>query len=164
MFELRKISPEAVPEALAKVDRYRLLNEPGLAESICLDILEVDPGNQMARVSLILSLTEQSEDLATVGRAREHLPKLAGEYERAYYAGIVAERTAMAFLRHGSAPASAAFQSFRDAMAWYEKAETLRPAGNDDAILRWNTCARVLNRNPRMAPEPSDLLETVLDD
>jgi hypothetical protein len=164
MFELKKISPAAVPEALAKVERYRLLNEPGLAESICLDILEADSGNQAARIMLILALTEQSEDLATIGRAREHLPKLIGQYERAYYAGIVAERTAMAYLRHGSAPASAAFRTFNEAMEWYVKAEALRPPGNDDPILRWNTCARILNRNPQMEPQPIDQLETVLGD
>jgi hypothetical protein len=164
MFELKKISPDAVTAALAKAERYRLLNEPGLAESICLDILEADPGNQPARIMLILALTDQLENIATVGRAREHLPKLIGEYERAYYSGIVSERTAMAFLRHSSAPASAAYQAFRDAMEWYEKAEALRPPGHDDAILRWNTCARSLNRNPHMKPQPADLLETVLDD
>ena len=164
MFELKKISPDAVPEALAKVERYRLLNEPGLAESICLDILETDSANQPARIMLILALTDQSENIATVGRAREHLSKLVGPYERAYYAGIVAERTAMAYLRHGSAPGSAAYRAFREAMEWYEKAEALRPPGNDDAILRWNTCARILNRTPSLEPQPTDLLETVLDD
>ena len=35
-FQLKTLSPEAVPRALAKAERYRLLNEPGEAESICL--------------------------------------------------------------------------------------------------------------------------------
>jgi len=42
-FELKTLSPESVPRALAKAERYRLLNEPVEAESICLDVLAVDP-------------------------------------------------------------------------------------------------------------------------
>jgi hypothetical protein len=45
-------------------------------------------------------------------------------------------------------------------MSWYEKAEKLRPSGNDDALLRWNTCARLLNERadivPREDPPASD--------
>jgi hypothetical protein len=37
-------------------------------------------------------------------------------------------------------------------MSWYEKAEAQRPAGNDEAILRWNTCARLLAGNPELRP------------
>ena len=40
MFELERISIDAVPAALEKAERYRLLNEPLMAESICLDVLE----------------------------------------------------------------------------------------------------------------------------
>jgi len=32
-------------------------------------------------------------------------------------------------------------------MSWYEKAEAVRPAANDDALLRWNTCARLIMRD-----------------
>lgn len=164
MFDLKKISPDAVPEALSKAERYRLLNEPALAESICLDILEADPENQAARVMLILALSDQSEDVATVGRARQEVQKLTGEYERAYYAGLAAERTAIAFLRHGQSRGSAAYRSFREAMGYYEAAETHRPPGNDDAILRWNTCARILNRNPSLEPQPEEAMQTHLGD
>jgi len=34
-------------------------------------------------------------------------------------------------------------------MRWYERAEGMRPSGNDEAILRWNTCARLLGRHER---------------
>jgi len=34
---------------------------------------------------------------------------------------------------------------FEDALVWFERAAEIRPAGNDEAILRWNRCARVLN-------------------
>lgn len=47
-FELKILSPEAVPRALAKAERYRLLNDPGEAESICLDALRAAPHNQEA--------------------------------------------------------------------------------------------------------------------
>ena len=58
-FELKTLSPEAVPRALEKAERYRLLNEPGEAESICLDALDVEPDNQEALVTLLLALTDQ---------------------------------------------------------------------------------------------------------
>jgi hypothetical protein len=92
-----------------------------------------------------------------VRRAREVVPRLDDEYRRDYYAGIVCERHAMAQLRRGAPGAGeAAFGAFRDAMAWYERAEAVRPAGNDDAILRWNSCARVLSRNPSLAPAAAE--------
>ena len=42
MFELKPLSREAIPAALEKAMRYRLLNEPGAAESICHDVLRTD--------------------------------------------------------------------------------------------------------------------------
>ena len=48
MFELKLLSTGAIPAALAQAERYRLLNEPGEAESICLDVLRVDPEHQDA--------------------------------------------------------------------------------------------------------------------
>ena len=59
MFQLKPLHKDAIPAALAKAERYRLLNEPGEAESICLDVLQVDPGSQDALVMLILALTDQ---------------------------------------------------------------------------------------------------------
>ena len=61
-FALKTLSPEAVVRALAKAERYRLLNEPGEAESICLDALDVDADNQEALVTLLLALTEQFDE------------------------------------------------------------------------------------------------------
>ena len=92
------------------------------------------------------------------------MPRLQGEYERAYYSGIICERQAKARLEHGG-PGSgfAAYEWLREAMDWYHKAEAIRPAGNDDAMLRWNTCARALMRNPRLAPPPREPLEPQLE-
>ncbi|MGH9664664.1 MAG: hypothetical protein ACRD9L_09600 [Bryobacteraceae bacterium] len=165
MFDLKPISREAIPEALEKVERYRLLNEPSQAESICLDVLGIDPENQRAAVMLLLALTDQLGSGVTAVQAREVLPRIRDEYERSYYAGIISERWAEAQIRQGS-PGSgfSAYESFCDAMRWFEKAEAIRPAGNDDAILRWNTCARILMRNPDLRPRPAESMEPVLDD
>jgi hypothetical protein len=150
MLMLKPLTPDAIPRALEKAERYRLLNEPAEAESICEDVLAVDAGNQQALVTLLLALTEQFDDGVGghLGIAREVLPRLAGPYERAYYAGIVAERHGKAKIRRGGPGAVAAgHESIRDAMRHYEAAEAVRPAGNDDALLRWNACARLLIRN-----------------
>ena len=46
MFELKPLSQKPLPAALAKAERYRLLNEPSEAESICQDILAVEPATR----------------------------------------------------------------------------------------------------------------------
>ena len=56
-----------------------------------------------------------------------------------------------------------AYDWFRQAMELYEQAIELRPPGNDDPILRWNTCARVVNRNPSVRPEPEDRMQEMLE-
>ena len=165
-FQLKPISKEAVPEALEKVERYRLLNEPAQAESICLDVLRIDPENQHALIMLVLALTDQfGVSGLMVSNAREVLPKLQGEYQRAYYSGIVWERLAHSQLRQAS-PNSAfsAYESLRQAMECYEQAEKLRPSGNDDAILRWNTCARILMGNRNLRPRPDEAPDSVLSE
>jgi hypothetical protein len=154
MPNLKKLAPESIGPALAKVERYRLLNEPWEAESICRDVLEVEPDNQQAVVWLLLSLTDQfRNDLSRVSEAEALIDRIDGEYGRLYYRGIIAERTGKAHLYRG-APGAApiAYDCLRTAMDWYEKAEPLRPAGNDDAILRWNTCVRLLERFPNLEP------------
>src|SRR5438874_9813537 len=155
IFELKTLSAEAVPRALAKAERYRLLNEPGEAESICRDALQADPGNQDAIVTLLLAVTDQFDDDAAtaVGEAWKCAERLQGEYERAYYSGIIWERRAKARLRRGVPDCGPrAYEWLREAMTWYERAESMRPAGNDDALLRWNTCARLIMRDRRLVP------------
>ena len=150
--QLKPITPEGIPAALQKAERYRLLNDSSAAESICLDVLAIAPENQDALVALLLSITDQFVEEMSDGvrRAREVLPRLSDEYERNYYAGIICERRARAQLHHGAlGSADVAADWFHDAMRWYEKAESMRPSGNDEAILRWNTCARTLGRHER---------------
>lgn len=164
-FHLKSLSADAIPEALAKAERYRLLEEPSQAESICQDILRIEPSNQKALVMLLLSLTDQFGTEATPVRAREVLAKIQGDYEQAYYAGIICERSARSRMQQPLPSGRAgAYQEFAEAMRWYERAEAFRPPGNDDAILRWNTCARTLMRHPDLRPEPEEVQGPVLDD
>jgi hypothetical protein len=158
MAQLKPLSPDAIAGALAKAERYRLLNEPGQAESICLDVLAIDPANQAARVTLILALTDQFHDHAAgaVHRAQESLAALESPYDREYYAGLVCERRARAHIARGGHGSSHAGREWiKDALAHYAEAERLRPSGNDDAILRWNACVRLLDQHPE-APAIED--------
>lgn len=163
MFELKTLSIEAVPSALERAKHYRLLNEPGAAESICLDILAVDADNQEALITLVLAMSDRFGRDYAVGdtRIQEYLSQIEGEYQKAYYTGIVYERRAKATLRKGAIGSeSTAYDLFRNAMNWFEKAEAVRPAGNDDVILRWNGCARIIMRNNLRAREmANDFIE-----
>lgn len=166
MSELKRISAQAIPRAVQKAERYRLLNQSWATESICLDILEVEPSNQEALVMLLLARTDQlgSEQGATLTDAQEVIGRLTSEYDRAYYSGIICERRAAAFLaRDRSGAGKVAYQWFRRAMEWYEKAEALRPAGNDDALLRWNTCARAIMRHPNVKPDEREEAPQLLE-
>jgi tetratricopeptide (TPR) repeat protein len=150
MFELKPLSREAISAALEKAMRYRLLNEPGEAESICHDVLAIDAENQHALVTLLLAITDRFGKGYSVGisQTQEVLRQIRDPYERAYYAGIIEERRAKALLQQGG-PGSGfhAYEFLRDAMECYEKAEAIRPSGNDDALLRWNACARMIIQN-----------------
>lgn len=156
-FNLKSISTDGVPKALEKAERYRLLNEPSLAESICLDILAILPTHQEALVSLLLARTDQFVSGVTLKSAQEALLHIEGEYERAYYAGIIWERQGHAHLRQGGPSSSVnTYHALREAMEHYQRAEALRPPANDDAILRWNACARVIMRSSEIRP-PADV-------
>jgi len=165
-FELKSLSRESIPTALERAMRYRLLNEPRQAESICLDVLEVDPDNTDAVVTLLLALTDQLERYyGTSGRrATELLDRLPDAYRKAYYAGVICEREGLARLRRGGPGAGyAAYERLRQAMERYEEAEKLRPAGNDEAILRWNSCARVIMSEPGVRPQPRESFYPLLE-
>ena len=157
MFELKTLHRDAIPSALTKAERYRLLNEPHEAESICLDVLRLEPDHQPAVVMLVLALTDQFSDEAS-GRATraagEAVRRLTDEYERHYYTGIVSERRAKAVHAAGRAGSGPAVHEWvEEAMQSYERAEAVRPPGNDDAILRWNACARFLMELPPVTPD-----------
>jgi tetratricopeptide (TPR) repeat protein len=150
--QFKMIRKSSIAEALAKAKHYRYLNQGEEAESICRDILVVDPENQMAVRLLGLAITDQFLG-ATSDRhqeAQDCFEKLTSPYERSYYTGILYERRAKAQMRAGHL-AHSLIASFEKAMQCFEEAEKVRPAGNDDSLLRWNRCQRLLES----IPEPS---------
>ncbi len=146
MFELKPLSHEAVPAALEKANRYRLLNEPGAAESIYLDILAVQPDNQEALKNIVLAMSDRFGKDYAVGdtNINDYLARLTNDYERAYYTGIVYERRAKATLNKGGLQV---YELFVEAMEYFDSAEKICPDDNEEAVLRWNGCARIINRN-----------------
>ena len=144
-FKLKSISKSGIDKAIAKIETYRYLNEPGEAESICRDILAIDPDNQLALSLLGLAITDQftGEVSERYDEADAIFQSLTSRYEQLYYAGLLRERRAKAQLRVGRMP-HALLPLFEEAMHYFDEAEKIRPEGNDDAILRWNRCARLL--------------------
>lgn len=159
MFELKPISPDGIKSALEKAERYRLLNEPAEAESICHDVLMIDANNQEALVILLLALTDRFSKGYALGatQAQEVAARLTDNYQRLYYSAIINERRGKALLNRGT-PGSGydAYEWLRDAMHLYEQAEAFRPPGNEDAILRWNACARIVMHN-QLVPRPKEV-------
>jgi hypothetical protein len=165
MFKLKQISKSSIPEALEKAERYRLLNEPWMAESICFDILEAEPENKKAIIILLLSITDEfgSSPMVDVNEAKKLLARLPEEYDRLYYAGLICERQGKSVLKRDIPEGGfIAFEWLSEAMEYYEKAEAVRSAGNDDAILRWNTCARMIMRH-HLEPRNERYVEAPLE-
>ena len=168
--ELKRLSASAIPAALAKAERYRLLNEPEQAESICEDVLAIDPQNAEAKAMLILALTDQLADGLpdrghALSRAQALAATVASEYHRAYFRGLIAERRARALLARGGAGSRAnAAEWLREAMGCFADAEPMRPADDDAAILRWNACARLLARYPELASAPDERPEPLMSE
>ncbi len=167
MYELKKLSSDALPSALAKAKQYRFLGQPGEAESICLDILAVDPDHQDALIVLLLSLTGKflhGELRQCYAKTLEIVEKLDDSYCKYYYVGIIYEKRAKYHLKkEGPGAVEASYEWFVRAMAAYEKAFTDCDPNNQDAILRWNSCARLLNSNPDIKPNDADNSDILLD-
>jgi tetratricopeptide (TPR) repeat protein len=153
--ELKTISKHGIAEALAKATHYRYLNEPEEAESICHDILAAEPEDQMALRMLGLAITDQFTGQATdrYSEVESIFRRLSDPYKRHYYTGILYERRAKAQMRLGRPP-QMLVALFKEAMGHFEEAEKLRPPANDDALLRWNRCARLLQTLPEVEGEP----------
>ena len=137
---------EGIEAALSKAEVYRFLNEPEEAESICQDVLATQPGHQLALRVLGLAVTDQFTGDASdrYSDAENAFQQLTDAYERLYYTGLLHERRAKAQLQ-ASRPPHTVTVLLEEAMRQYEAAEKIRPEGNDDAILRWNRCARLLH-------------------
>ena len=157
-FVLKKISAASIVHALEKAEGYRLRNDPAQAESIYRDVLAVDAGNHEALLGLILALTDQFGAAGAASAAlqtKTYIAQLADAYERAYYTGIVFERKARAALTRRNVVRASVYDGFRQAMEWYERAEAIRPPGNDDAVLRWNSCVRAIE-SERLEAQPAE--------
>lgn len=163
-YPIRSLRSEAIPSALEKAKKYRLLNDPEQAESICRDILRVDPGHTEAKITLILALTDRfTTDIASMAlTAWEYTDQLPGDYEQCYFKGLICERRARAHLSQGT-PASGAIahEWIGKAFEWYDKAEKLKPPGNDDTVLRWNACARFVRDHGNVRPQAPEQLPTL---
>ena len=152
--EFKTISKNGITEALAKVQHYRYLNQAEEAESICRDILAADADNQMALRHLGLAITDQFNGGSAdrFNEANSSFDKLTNPYERSYYMGILNERRAKAQL-HAGHRSHTLQASFEAALHYFEEAEKIRPTGNDDALLRWNRCLRLMQSIPELARE-----------
>ena len=125
----------------------------------------MEPGNTKAVVILLLAITDQfgTSSLASVNDANQLLHRLPGEYQQQYYAGIICEREGKSDLSMGRFEyAYSAYTCLRNAMIHYEKAEAVRPPGNDDSILRWNTCARLIMHH-HLVPRNEENIELPLE-
>ncbi len=145
MEKLKLLSKEFIPKALTRAKHYRLLNEPWQAASICRDVLAIEPENQRALLYLVLAITDQfgSGNSSFYKEAKRLCDQLEDEYERYYYRGIIEERSGRAVLRRsGPRVTYMAYEYYRNAMHFFEKAIEISPEGNQDAILRWNACIR----------------------
>ena len=152
--QLKSISKAGIPEAIAKAELYRYLNEPEEAESICRDILVVDVDHQLARRMLGLAITDQFTGAAADRYAEAHavFQSLGDPYERNYYTGLLQERRAKAQL-HSGCSAHILLPLVEEALRCFAEAEKIRPSGNDDSILRWNRCVRLLESRPEFHAE-----------
>jgi hypothetical protein len=166
MFALKSLSHGGIASALAKAERYRLLHEPTQAESICCDILEIDPDNQEALICFVLAQTDQiAYDKRAFQSSIATAARLSGGYDRAYYTGIAWERRARALHNEGGMGTNhSVYEWIVKSLGCFEEAERLRPAGNDDALLRWNTCVRFLQQHPDVTARTEELPEAIVSE
>jgi len=167
MIQLKTLKTKAAAAALEKAKRYRLLNEPDEAESICLDVLAGQPDHQEALITLLLALTDkfrQSGVSSAFEQAQDVLPRLDSSYNKAYYQGVIFERRAKFHLNQGGPGAgTAAYAWFVKAMAAYDEALAADDPKSQEAVLRWNSCARILNSRPDVKADDSSEGEMLLD-
>lgn len=152
--KLKMISKSGIPEAIAKAELYRYLNEPEEAESICRDVLAADAKHMLGLRTLGLAITDQFTGGAgdRYGEVEGIFQSLTDGYERHYYLGLLYERRVKAQLRAGRAPHTL-LPLLEKALQCFAEAEQIHPPGNDDAILRWNRCVRLLQSQPEFEAE-----------
>jgi tetratricopeptide (TPR) repeat protein len=146
-FDLKRLPRASLEAAIAKAAHYRDLNQPEEAESICLDVLDVDAAHQVAHRLLGLALTDRltTGQAGLLERALDAFEQLTDEYDRVYHIGVAWERAAKAHLERKEG--HSAVTAFEHALALFAKAESLRP-DSPDPVLRWNRCVRLLETHP----------------
>lgn len=151
--KLKLLRAESVSSAIEKARHYRLLNEPFQAESACLDVLQIDENNQDAIKTLILAIADQFVGGSKqVQEARGYVERLESEFDRHYFTGLILERVGKSYIALNT-PESlvAAYDRLTQAMQYFDRAAELNQQTNDDAIIRWNACARIIAKN-NLAP------------
>jgi tetratricopeptide (TPR) repeat protein len=148
-YALKRLPRANLEAAIAKAAHYRDLNQPEEAESICRDVLDVDPQSQQAWKLLGLAITDRfpSGQVGLLEEAIEAFERLGDEYERVYHLGVAWERAAKAHLEKNEA--HSAVTAFEHALRLFEKAEGMRP-DSPDPVLRWNRCVRLLSNHPAL--------------
>lgn len=166
MFDLKPISKDAIPHAIDRAKKYRLLNEPWHAESICRDVYKADPDNQQNLIILLLSITDQfksSMHSKSITDAMKVIDLLKDNYQKDYANGLVHERLASAaIIKGGPRSHYIAYYHLLDAMEWYEKSQKNHPEKNEESVLRWNTCARMIEEFD-LKPSPEGETQTMLE-
>lgn len=143
-WKLKELGARNLGAALALAKHYRDLSQPEEAESICRDILRVNPEEGDALRTLGLALTDRFPTAwrTLFDEACSIFAKLDSEYERVYYTALAWERYAKAELEAGHA--QSALHAFEEAMQGFEEAERLSAADDPAPILHYNRCVRAL--------------------
>src|SRR5262249_57902294 len=97
-YAIKRIHPAGMEAGLGKAARYRERNQPAEAESICRDVLAVDPDQPLALRILGLALSDQfgPSTGTRFAEAQQVFARLRDPYERAFYGGLPYERHAKA--------------------------------------------------------------------
>jgi len=148
-FELKRLPRTSLEAAVAKAAHYRDLNQPEEAESICRDVLDVEPVNQTAWRLLGLALSDRfaTGQAGLLEQAIDAFGRLTDEYDRVYHTGVAWERAAKAHVERNEAHSAVA--AFEHALGLFERAEAMRP-DLPDPVLRWNRCVRLLASHPSL--------------
>ena len=141
-YRVKRISTAGIAEAIAKAELYRSLSEPEEAESICRDILTIEPQHQLAL--RLLGLPDRSVHRSWVRSYREAEEIFQQLNDRMNGTTTLGSRTSDARKR-SSKPGNCLLtvQALRTGSYLSQRLRN-SPAENDDAILRWNRCVRLL--------------------
>ena len=162
---LKSLSPAAVDGALRLAADSRKGGQAQTCESVCHDVLQAEPRNQEALRLLLLSHADRFDADSSQHEmgARDAQSRLTSAYDRAFYDGYIMHRLAQAAIASGSPSAARiVYDLLTGAMASYEDAERMRPDGNDDAVLLWNACHRLLQSTPHSGPRETQAFETMV--